>query len=121
MDAPVFTRSLMEAAAVSSTLLLCLFSAESRRLTPTLPQPPLHHSSPPSSLSPPIIPFSHPSPLCTPVQVVLDFLEVQGLKEAVKQVQAAGRTAIVATPRVLKPDEERLVRLCATLCAAPLF
>lgn len=31
--------------------------------------------------------------------------QVHGLKEAVASVQAAGRRAVVATPRVLKPDE----------------
>lgn len=41
-------------------------------------------------------------------ELVLDFLEVHGLKEAVASVRAAGRRVVVATPRVLKPDEERL-------------
>lgn len=42
-------------------------------------------------------------------EIVLDFLEVHGIRDAVRQVQAAGKTAVVATPRVIKPDEERLV------------
>ncbi|KAJ9533870.1 hypothetical protein QJQ45_026958 [Haematococcus lacustris] len=42
-------------------------------------------------------------------EVALDFLEVQGLREAVAEVRASGRKVAVATPRVLKPDEERLV------------
>lgn len=41
-------------------------------------------------------------------EVTLDFLEVHGLREAVGVVQAAGKKAIVATPRIIKPDEERL-------------
>jgi len=41
-------------------------------------------------------------------EVVLDFLEVHGLQLAVQQVQAAGKRAVVATPRILKPDEQRL-------------
>jgi len=41
-------------------------------------------------------------------EISLDFLEVHGLQAAVQRVQAAGKRAIVATPRVLKPDEERL-------------
>eukprot|EP00798_Chlamydomonas_sp_ICE-L_P014799 gene14799-20854_t len=41
-------------------------------------------------------------------EIVLDFLEVQGLKEAVASVKEAGKRAVVATPRILKPDEERL-------------
>lgn len=42
-------------------------------------------------------------------EVVVDFLEVQGLKEAVQAVRASGKKVVVATPRILKPDEERLV------------
>jgi putative protease len=38
------------------------------------------------------------------LQVVLDFLEVQGLNEAVASVKASGKRVIVATPRVLKPQ-----------------
>ncbi|GAX79879.1 hypothetical protein CEUSTIGMA_g7319.t1 [Chlamydomonas eustigma] len=41
--------------------------------------------------------------------VILDFLEVQGLKEAVAFARMRGKRVVVATPRVLKPDEERLV------------
>ncbi|KAK3270224.1 Peptidase U32 [Cymbomonas tetramitiformis] len=41
-------------------------------------------------------------------EVILDFLEVQGLKEACQMVREAGKKVVVATPRVLKPDEERL-------------
>lgn len=42
-------------------------------------------------------------------EVILDFLEVHGLKEAVAAVQGAGRQAVVAMPRILKPDESRLL------------
>lgn len=42
-------------------------------------------------------------------EVVLDFLEVHGIRDAVRQVQAAGKLAVVATPRVIKPDEDKLV------------
>ncbi|KAG2496534.1 hypothetical protein HYH03_005358 [Edaphochlamys debaryana] len=41
-------------------------------------------------------------------EVVVDFLEVLGLKEAVAAIRASGRRVVVATPRVLKPDEQRL-------------
>ena len=41
-------------------------------------------------------------------EVTLDFLEVHGLREAVAFVQKAGKRAIVATPRIIKPDEEKL-------------
>ncbi len=40
--------------------------------------------------------------------LILDFLEVHGLKEACAAVRAAGRRLVVATPRILKPGEERL-------------
>lgn len=33
---------------------------------------------------------------------------MHGLKEACAAVRAAGRRVVVATPRVLKPDEQRL-------------
>lgn len=35
-------------------------------------------------------------------------LQVHGLKEACAAVRAAGRRLVVATPRILKPDEQRL-------------
>ena len=35
-------------------------------------------------------------------------LQVHGLKEACAAVRAAGRRVVVATPRILKPDEQRL-------------
>jgi putative protease len=58
-------------------------------------------------------------------EVVLDFLEVHGLQDAVRAVQASGRSAVVATPRVLKPDEEKLWRFYLKLGAGaytrPLF
>mmetsp|Transcript_51493 Transcript_51493/g.164674 ORF Transcript_51493/g.164674 Transcript_51493/m.164674 type:complete len:1020 (+) Transcript_51493:230-3289(+) len=41
-------------------------------------------------------------------EVIVDFLEVQGLQAACEGVRAAGKRCVVATPRVLKPDEERL-------------
>lgn len=41
-------------------------------------------------------------------EVAVDFLEVRGLGAAVDRVRAAGRRAIAVSPRVLKPDEERL-------------
>jgi hypothetical protein len=41
-------------------------------------------------------------------QAPLFCLQVHGLKEACAAVKAAGRRAVVATPRILKPDEQRL-------------
>jgi len=43
-------------------------------------------------------------------ELVLDFLEVHGLKEACGLVRAAGRRLVVAAPRVFKPGEQRLWR-----------
>lgn len=54
-------------------------------------------------------------------EVIVDFLEVHGLKDAVNAVQAAGRRCIVATPRVLKPDEQRLWRFYLGLHADALL
>lgn len=36
-------------------------------------------------------------------EVIVDFLEVHGLKEAVAAVRAAGKRVVVALPRILKP------------------
>ncbi len=41
-------------------------------------------------------------------EIAVDFLEVKGLGDAVSAIQAAGRRAIAASPRVLKPREENL-------------
>jgi collagenase-like PrtC family protease len=41
-------------------------------------------------------------------ELILDFLEVHGLKDACAAVRDAGRSLIVAAPRVFKPGEERL-------------
>lgn len=44
-----------------------------------------------------------------PASITLDYLELYGLRPAVERLQAAGITARVASPRVLKPNEERVV------------
>jgi U32 family peptidase len=54
-------------------------------------------------------------------EVALDFLEVHGLREAVKKVQRAGKKAVVATPRILKPNEQRLWRFYLGLGADALL
>ncbi len=43
-------------------------------------------------------------------EIILDFLEVHGLKEACLLVRNAGRRLIVAAPRIFKPGEQRLWR-----------
>jgi putative protease len=50
-----------------------------------------------------------------PATITLDYLDLYGLRPAVEQVQAAGITARVASPRVLKPDEQRIVNFLRRL------
>jgi putative protease len=47
--------------------------------------------------------------------ITLDYLDLYGLRPAVQRVQAAGITARVASPRVLKPDEQRIVNFLRRL------
>ena len=42
-------------------------------------------------------------------EIVLDFLEVHGLKEAVAMVKSSGKRAVAALPRIFKPEEQRLL------------
>lgn len=44
-----------------------------------------------------------------PASITLDYLDLYGLRPAVERVRASGITARVASPRVLKPDEQRIV------------
>jgi U32 family peptidase len=50
-----------------------------------------------------------------PASITLDYLDLYGLRPAVERVQAAGITARVASPRVLKPDERRIVSFLLAL------
>ncbi|MBP1467824.1 U32 family peptidase [Candidatus Chloroploca sp. M-50] len=50
-----------------------------------------------------------------PASITLDYLDLYGLRPAVEQVQAAGIEARVASPRVLKPDEQRIVHFLRKL------
>ncbi len=50
-----------------------------------------------------------------PASITLDYLELYGLRPAVERVQAAGITARVASPRVLKPSEQRIVHFLLKL------
>jgi len=53
-----------------------------------------------------------------PASITLDYLDLYGLRPAVERVQAAGITARVASPRVLKPNEQRIVNFLLRLeCA----
>lgn len=50
-----------------------------------------------------------------PASITLDYLDLYGLRPAVERVQAAGITARVAAPRVLKPNEQRIVNFLLRL------
>ncbi len=50
-----------------------------------------------------------------PASITLDYLELYGLRPAVERVQASGITARVASPRILKPSEQRIVRFLLKL------
>ncbi|HHY58144.1 MAG TPA: U32 family peptidase [Chloroflexi bacterium] len=50
-----------------------------------------------------------------PASITLDYLELYGLRSSVERVQAAGITVRVASPRVLKPNEQRIVNFLLRL------
>jgi putative protease len=50
-----------------------------------------------------------------PASITLDYLELYGLRPAVEQIHEAGLTAQVASPRVLKPAEQRIVNFLLRL------
>lgn len=50
-----------------------------------------------------------------PDSITLDYLDLEGLKPALAQVRDAGIPARIATPRVLKPEDERIVRFLRKL------
>jgi putative protease len=45
---------------------------------------------------------------CRPASITLDYLDLYGLKPSVERVKASGIVVRVATPRILKPGEERM-------------
>jgi len=55
-----------------------------------------------------------------PDSITLDWLELYGLRPAVEQVRAAGIEVRVASPRVLKPEEQNLVHFLLKLDATIL-
>ena len=50
-----------------------------------------------------------------PASITLDYLELYGLRPSVELIQASGIEARVASPRVLKPSEERIVHFLLKL------
>jgi U32 family peptidase len=55
-----------------------------------------------------------------PASITLDYLELYGLRPAVERVQARGIIARVASPRILKPGEQNIVRFLLKLNCAIL-
>jgi len=55
-----------------------------------------------------------------PASITLDYLDLYGLRPAVEQVQAAGIGVRVASPRILKPNEQRIVNFLRRLGAPVL-
>ena len=50
-----------------------------------------------------------------PASITLDYLELYGLRPAIEAVQSAGIVARVASPRILKPSEQKVVRFLLSL------
>ena len=50
-----------------------------------------------------------------PASITLDYLDLYGLRPSVERVKAAGIVARVASPRVLKPGEARIVNFLVSL------
>jgi putative protease len=50
-----------------------------------------------------------------PASITLDYLELYGLRPAVERVKDAGITVRVASPRILKPQEQRIVNFLLRL------
>jgi putative protease len=55
-----------------------------------------------------------------PATITLDYLDLYGLKPSLDRVRAAGLNARVASPRILKPGEERIVDFLLS-CACPIL
>ena len=50
-----------------------------------------------------------------PASITLDYLELYGLRPAVESIRAAGLTPRVASPRILKPAEQNVIRFLVSL------
>jgi putative protease len=55
-----------------------------------------------------------------PASITLDYLDLYGLKPSIERVRAAGLLPRVASPRVLKPGEERIVDFLLS-CDCPIL
>lgn len=52
---------------------------------------------------------------CQPNSITLDYLELYGLRKSVEQVQQANLPCRVASPRILKPSEQKITRFLLSL------
>jgi len=52
---------------------------------------------------------------CKPASITLDYLELYGLRPSVEKVTAANIVARVASPRILKPSEQNIIRFLLSL------
>ncbi len=52
-----------------------------------------------------------------PASITLDYLELYGLRDSVKKIKTEGIVARVASPRILKPAEEKVLRFLLSLDA----
>ncbi len=50
-----------------------------------------------------------------PASITLDYLDLYGLRPAVEAIKSAGIVARVASPRILKPSEQRIIRFLLKL------
>jgi putative protease len=55
-----------------------------------------------------------------PASITLDFLDLYGIRKSISQTQSAGIPVRVATPRLLKPDETRILDFLLSLNCAIL-
>jgi len=53
--------------------------------------------------------------VCAPASITLDYLDLYGLRPSVERVKESGITARVASPRVLKPGEAKIVNFLESL------
>jgi U32 family peptidase len=52
---------------------------------------------------------------CRPDSITLDYLELYGLRPSVEQIRGAGIRARAASPRILKPSEQKVFRFLVSL------
>jgi U32 family peptidase len=56
-----------------------------------------------------------------PDEIILDYLELYGLRPSVEKILESGIRAVVASPRVLKPNEERIHTFLLSLGASAIL